>query len=78
MKLFYYIRVKFKLILKKFFIVPSFCKECGRNVHDFVVDDNIWHKVSRYIKNGHVLCYDCFCEKCRHAGLPDVWKLVKH
>ena len=67
----------FKLFLRKFIPISSFCKECGREVHDFSVSDEIWKKVDPLIKYGHVLCYDCFCEKCKEVGLPSVWELKK-
>jgi hypothetical protein len=37
------------------------CEECGINVHDFHVPDDIWIKV--YGNESGVLCYDCFCDK---------------
>jgi hypothetical protein len=74
-KIFYYLRVKYKLIKQKFFLIPSFCKECGRDVHDFITDDDIWSKIKPLIKNGNVLCYDCFCEKCELIGILPIWHL---
>ena len=74
-KIFYSIRVFYKLLKRKYFVTNSFCKECGRDVHDFSVADKIWNKVDKTIKRGHVLCYDCFCEKCKTLGLPTVWVL---
>jgi len=73
--LFCKVRVFLKLILRKFRVVPSFCKECGRNCYDFSVDDETWEKVQPLIKYGNVLCYDCFCRKCEQIGLPTVWQL---
>ncbi len=69
--------VLIKLVLCKFLDLESFCKECGRKVHDFSVDDKIWNKIEPHIKYGNVLCYDCFCEKCKKLMLPQVWKLKK-
>ena len=37
------------------------CEDCGRNVHDFIVPDNLW--VSVYGDESGVLCYDCFCSR---------------
>ena len=54
---------------------PAYCKHCGIIVHDFSAPDDIWEIVDRYIKYGHVLCYDCFCEFCWKLGLPRVWQL---
>ena len=75
MKLFYSIRILYKCFKVKHFSTNSFCKECGRDVHDFIVDDEVWNKVDALIRYGHVLCYDCFCEKCRLLDLPVVWRL---
>lgn len=33
--------------------------------------DEIWNK----IQFDDVLCYDCFCDKCREVGIFTVWKL---
>ena len=56
--------------------MASFCKECGRQVHDFSAPNDVWLKIDPLIKYGHVLCYDCFCEKCKEVGLPTVWKII--
>ena len=66
----------FKLFLRKFIVMASFCKECGRQVHDFSAPNDVWLKIDPLIKYGHVLCYDCFCEKCKEVGLPTVWKIT--
>lgn len=75
MKILCLLRICYKLIKRKFFLVPSFCKKCGKDVHDFIVPDDIWDEINRHIKYGHVLCYNCFCEKCGELGLPSVWQL---
>ena len=77
MKQFYLIRVLFKKFLGRVlpYGIESFCKCCGRKVHDFHAPDEIWEKVEPHIRFGHVLCYDCFCEICRKLGLPATWKL---
>lgn len=75
MKLFYYLRVSYKLFKRRYFTIDSFCKECGRDVHDFSVPDDIWKLIDKTIKHGHILCYDCFCEKCKVLNLPTVWEL---
>jgi hypothetical protein len=64
-----------KLLLRRFMLLDSFCKHCGRRVHDFLVSDVVWQQVEPYIHSGHVLCYDCFCDVCAKAGLPTVWLL---
>jgi NMD protein affecting ribosome stability and mRNA decay len=69
------LRVLYKLLKRKCFVTNSFCKECGRDVHDFSVSDEIWKSIDKTIKYGHVLCYDCFCEKCKVLNLPTVWEL---
>lgn len=75
MKLFYWLRVTYKQIKKRSKLINSFCKQCGRDNHDFVVDNETWNLVAPLIRNGSVLCYDCFVEKCDEAGLPVVWNL---
>lgn len=37
------------------------CNECGRNVHDFIVPNELWIMING--SEGGVLCYDCFCNK---------------
>ena len=69
------ILVMIKILVSKFICINSFCKECGRRVRDFYVEDNIWMQVDPLIKYGHTLCYNCFCEKCEEIGLPFCWKL---
>jgi len=74
---FFYLRVFFKLLLRRFMPIASFCKRCGRSVHDFSVPDNIWEQVDKEIRFGHILCYGCFCEICGKLGLPSVWRLER-
>ena len=48
------------------------CEDCGRNVHDFIVPDKVWHKV--YGSDGGILCYDCFADRCdRKFGVK--WRM---
>jgi hypothetical protein len=58
-------RVWIKLLLRRFFLLPSFCRRCGRKVRDFVADDAAWERVRPLIKHGNTLCYDCFCDLTR-------------
>ena len=37
------------------------CRDCGRNVHDYHVPDEIWLKVIG--SPDGVWCYDCFCNR---------------
>ena len=79
-KFFIYLpRILFKLFKIRVlnFTTASFCKHCGRDVHDFSTTDEIWEQVDPHIKFGHTLCYDCFCEICEKIGLPSTWKLEK-
>ena len=53
------------------------CRDCGRNVHDFIVPNELWNEVitgspTIYLKDGitpskegasGVWCYDCFCNR---------------
>ena len=69
------IRLYTKLLLRRFILLNSFCKNCGREVHDFSAPDSIWHMVEPTIEHGKMLCYDCFCERCQALGLPSVYRL---
>ncbi len=69
------IKVLVKLLIIQFLPIESFCKECGCKVCDFSAPDDIWEEVDVHIKYGHVLCYNCFCKKCKKLGLPSVWRL---
>jgi hypothetical protein len=60
-----WLRVSYKLLRCRFRLVPSFCKVCGRDVHDFIAPGDVWQKVEPLIKRGNVVCYDCFCELCQ-------------
>ena len=55
-------RLLAKLMLRRFFLLPSFCKRCGRRVRDFEADDATWARVRPFIRHGGTLCYDCFCD----------------
>lgn len=70
------LRLHARLVQRCFMAVPSFCKRCGRTVHDYAAPDDVWRRVRPHIKHGDVLCYDCFCDVCQRAGLPAVWRLV--
>jgi hypothetical protein len=65
----------FKLILRRFRLINSFCKVCGRDVHDFVVEDKLWALIEPDIKHGNTLCYDCFNELLNKKGIWITWKL---
>jgi len=43
------------------------CRDCGRNVHDYKVPDEIWNAVIGS-PNG-VWCYDCFCDRADRKGI---------
>jgi len=68
-------QVRVKLIVQRLMLLDSFCKCCGRKVHDFAAPDDVWLKVATRIRVGNVLCYDCFCETALRLGLPGVWRL---
>lgn len=75
MKFLKHLRVLLKLLLRHFFLLPAFCKMCGRTVHDFIAPGEIWIKVTPLIKHGNIVCYDCFCELCQKVGEKSVWEL---
>lgn len=76
MKLFYRLRVWAKLLLRRFVLLNAFCKECGREVQDFIAPNDVWARVEPLIGRGKVLCCDCFCKKCWEAGICTTWRLV--
>ena len=44
----------------------SRCEDCGRNVHDYHVDDELWESI---IGNpASIYCYDCFVNRAREQG----------
>lgn len=47
MKLFYKIRVLYKNYLKKIFLIPCYCKICGRDIRDFIVSDDVWALIEK-------------------------------
>lgn len=69
------VRVAFKRLLSRVRLIPSFCKDCGRTVHDFHAPDVIWRQIAPGNDGAGVLCYDCFCERCAKHGLPSVYTL---
>lgn len=78
MILFYWLRIKVKLFLRKYGLREvQFCKRCGRDAENFTIDDEIWETVEPLIKYGYILCYDCFCKLCSKVGLPQYWELIK-
>lgn len=60
-KVFFVIRLKLKLILKKITLMDSFCKVCGTDVKDFTLSDTEWDKLTNNYEG--VMCYNCFCDK---------------
>jgi hypothetical protein len=60
-----------KRILKTYPLIKDCarCRDCGRNVHDFHVPDDLWVKV---VNQEIVLCYDCFCDRAdRKLGVKN-------
>lgn len=51
-----------KRILKTYPLIEDCarCYDCGRNVHDFSVPDELWEEV---VGKEIVLCYDCFVDR---------------
>ena len=47
------------------------CRDCGRNVHDYNVPNEIWLAVIGS-ENG-VWCYDCFCNRADSKNVK--WRL---
>lgn len=47
------------------------CGDCGRNVHDFHVPDDVWMDVIG--SDEGVWCYDCFCDRAERKGIH--WRM---
>lgn len=77
MNLFFRIRVWWKLLKRRFFVVNSFCKLCGVAVRDFNAPDDVWKQIEPHIKQGNVLCYQCFCDLCEVVGIETAWSLYQ-
>lgn len=43
------------------------CRDCGRTVHDYLVDDELWLRVM--VKEDGVWCWDCFCARGQRKGI---------
>lgn len=69
------LRVLYKSLLRRVRCIPAYCRDCGRDVHDYQAPAEVWLQV--WGNAGGVLCYDCFCERCADAGLPAVWRLER-
>ena len=76
MKILFRVRVVWKLLLRRFIVVDSFCKLCGVDVRDFAAPDDVWKQINPQIKHGHVVCYNCFCDLCAEVGLTTMWCLT--
>jgi hypothetical protein len=67
MIIFYKIRIFFKSICKKFVCINSYCKDCGRTIQDFIVEDDVWKQVMG--DSQKELCYDCFQKRAKKVGI---------
>lgn len=70
-------RVLFKLILRRFKLIPSFCKICGCDVEDFIVEDELWSLIENDIRHGNVLCFNCFSKLIKRKTNINVFKLER-
>jgi len=48
------------------------CRDCGRNVHDYDIPNEVWLKVIG--RSDGVWCYDCFCDRA-DKSLGFEWRL---
>lgn len=67
--------VAWKRALSRVRLVPSFCKMCGRDVHDFDAPPDAWAAAVGDL--GTVRCYDCFAEACSRVGIDPHWTLSR-
>ena len=65
-----------KYIFKTYPLIEdcSRCEDCGRNVHDFHVPNNLWVLV--YGSESGVLCWDCFVDRAEKKGIYCVFSHV--
>lgn len=63
-----------RYLLKTYYAIEDCarCEDCGRNVHDFHVPDELWLDV--YGSFSGVLCYDCFCDRADRK-LRTKWRI---
>lgn len=55
------LRIAFKTLIKKFWLIPSYCKDCGVDIKDFVASDELWQEVMG--SSNQTVCYNCFCKR---------------
>ena len=56
------IRLRIKNLLKRFMLIDSYCKDCGRKIDDFTVDDDFWIQIMGDDKNKEI-CKRCFANR---------------
>jgi len=62
-------KARIKLILRRFFLINSFCRKCGVDVRDYQAPNKVWEQIKDEIPNGNTLCYNCFCKLCDKKGI---------
>jgi len=62
------------LLLKTYRLIEQCarCRDCGRNVHDYHVPDELW--ISVIGSEDGVYCYDCFCDRADNK-LDFKWRM---
>lgn len=75
LNLLFRVRVWLKLLMRRFFLVKSFCKLCGVDVRDYHAPDDVWRQIEPHVKHGNVLCYNCFVDLCEVVGAEAAWHL---
>lgn len=70
-----WLRLHWKLFLRRFRCIDMFCKQCGRDCWDFAVPNDTWAQVAPHIQHGNVLCYDCFARLAHRLGIATHWRL---
>lgn len=56
------LKLVLKRFLKRFFLINSFCKECGDSITDFNCDNQLWKEITKK-ESDKEFCYRCFCLK---------------
>lgn len=73
----WFLQALFRLTPKKEGKGRWLCRKCGRRYHGYIIPRivrNLLNEGATVTVTG--ICYDCFCDRCQEAGLPDIWALA--